>query len=126
MKRKVVIVFLVFALLCAMLPTVFAADYTSGDYTYTLDTDGNASIKKYTGSTAELTIPDTLDGHLVVEIEDEAFETDDEGEVSVVIMKIEQDDEGNDCYVCVEDEALQEVLFEKFLKLMDEQEEEQE
>lgn len=73
MKRKVVIVFLVFALLCAMLPTVFAAGYTSGDYTYTLDTDGNATITKYTGSTADLTIPDTLDGHPVVEIGREAF-----------------------------------------------------
>ena len=73
MKRKVVVVFLVFALLCATLPTAFAEDYTFGDYTYTLDTDGNATITKYTGSTADLTIPDSLDGHPVVEIEGEAF-----------------------------------------------------
>ena len=73
MKRKVVVVFLVFALLCATLPTAFAEDYTSGDYTYTLDTDGNATITKFTGSTADLTIPDSLDGHPVVEIEGEAF-----------------------------------------------------
>ncbi len=61
---------------------------------------------------------------MLSEIEDEALETDDEGEVSVVIMKIEQDDEGNDCYVCVEDEALQEVLFNKFVAMMDEAEDE--
>lgn len=54
--------------------------------------------------------------------EDDSAEED----VDVVIMKIEQDENGDDVYVYEEDEALQEVLFEKFLKLMDEQEEEQE
>jgi len=37
----------------------------------------------------------------------------------VVIMKIEQDEDGSDVYVYEENEALQEVLFEKFLKMME-------
>ena len=43
---------------------------------------------------------------------------DDEGEV--IIMKIDQDEDGNECYVSVEDEAVQEAVFEKFLVLMEE------
>ena len=43
---------------------------------------------------------------------------DDEGEV--LIMKIDQDEDGNECYVSVEDDALQEAVFEKFLALMEE------
>ena len=43
---------------------------------------------------------------------------DDEGEV--IIMKIDQDEDGNECYVSVEDEAVQEAVFEKFLALMEE------
>lgn len=47
---------------------------------------------------------------------------DDEGEV--VIMKIEQDEDGNECYVYVEDEELQETVFEKFLALMEDEDDE--
>ena len=43
---------------------------------------------------------------------------DDEGEV--IIMKIDQDEDGNECYVSVEDEAVQEAVFEKLLVLMEE------
>ena len=39
---------------------------------------------------------------------------------------IEQDEDGNECYVCVEDEDLQETIFEKFLQLMEEEAEEDE
>lgn len=49
-------------------------------------------------------------------------EAEDDEECEVVIMKIEEDEDGNECYVCVEDEALQDAVFEKFLKLMDEAE----
>ncbi len=52
-------------------------------------------------------------------LDEEHHVEDDEGEV--VIMKIDQDEDGNECYVYVEDDALQEVVFEKFLKLMDEE-----
>ena len=52
-------------------------------------------------------------------LDEEHHEEDDEGEV--VIMKIAKDDEGEECYEYVEDENLQEVIFEKFLQLMEEQ-----
>ena len=39
-------------------------------------------------------------------------------------MKIEQDEDGNECYVYVEDEELQETVFEKFLALMEEEDDE--
>lgn len=54
-------------------------------------------------------------------LDEDHHEDDDEGEV--VIMKIEEDENGQECYVYVEDEALQQTVFEKFLELMDEEEE---
>ena len=48
---------------------------------------------------------------------------EDEGEV--VIMKIENDENGEECYVCVENEQEQEDVFVKFLKLMEEMEDEE-
>lgn len=48
-----------------------------------------------------------------------ADESDDE-ETEVVIMKIEGD-EDNETYVPVEDDALQAVIFEKFIALMGEE-----
>lgn len=57
-------------------------------------------------------------------LDDEHSVEDDEGEV--VIMKIEEDDEGEECYVSVEDDALTEVIFEKFLTLMEEAGEDEE
>lgn len=53
-------------------------------------------------------------------LDDEHSVEDDEGEV--VIMKIEKDGD-EETYVTVEDEALQETIFEKFLALMEESEE---
>ena len=54
---------------------------------------------------------------------DEDHSSEDyEGEV--VIMKIEQDEDGNECYVYVEDEELQETVFEKFLALMEDEDDE--
>lgn len=49
--------------------------------------------------------------------------SEEEGEV--VIMKIEEDEDGGECYVCVEDEQEQEDVFVKFLKLMEEREDEE-
>lgn len=53
---------------------------------------------------------------------DDENDNDEEGEV--VIMEIEQDEDGNECYVCVEDEDLQEAVFQKFLALMEEADDE--
>lgn len=49
-----------------------ADTYTEGDYTYTV-ADGVATITKYTGSAATLTIPETLGGYVVQKISDSAF-----------------------------------------------------
>lgn len=47
--------------------------FKSGDYSYYLNEDGTAEIYEYNGSDEELVIPDTLDGHKVVSISDNAF-----------------------------------------------------
>lgn len=53
----------------------------------------------------------------------EEEETDDE-EGEVLILKIEKDEEtGEDIYVSVDDEAISQAVFEKFLALMEEEEE---
>lgn len=49
-------------------------------------------------------------------------EDEDEEECEVIIMKIDQDENGNECYVQVEDEDVQQAVFDKFLELMDEEE----
>ena len=41
-------------------------------------------------------------------------------EGSVVIMRIDQDDSGEDCYIVEEDEAVLDAVFNQFLEIMDE------
>ena len=48
--------------------------YTSGDYTYTLNGDDEATITKYDGSASYVAIPSTLDGKQVVGIGDGIFQ----------------------------------------------------
>ena len=43
-------------------------------FNYYVNSDGNAVITKYQGNMSALSIPDTIDGYSVVEIEDRAFE----------------------------------------------------
>lgn len=57
-------------------------------------------------------------------LDDDHSSEDEEGEV--VIMQISEDEDGNECYVPVEDDELQAVVFEKFLALMAEEEEDDE
>ena len=47
--------------------------FTSGEYRYTVNEDGTASIYAYDGSESELTIPSALDGHPVTGIGKGAF-----------------------------------------------------
>ncbi len=47
-------------------------------------------------------------------------EEDEEEEGNVVILKIEQDENGEDIYVSIEDEALADAVFQKFLEMVDE------
>lgn len=51
-------------------------------------------------------------------------ETPDE-EGGVVIMRIDTDDEGEDCYVIEEDEAILERVFGRFLSILEEEEEDE-
>lgn len=52
-------------------------------------------------------------------------ETPDE-EGSVVIMRIGKDDDGQDCYIVEEDEAMAEAVFARFLAILEEEEEDEE
>ena len=52
-------------------------------------------------------------------------ETPDE-EGSVVIMRIDQDAVGEDCYIVEEDEAVLDAVFSRFLAIMDEEEDDTE
>jgi len=47
--------------------------YTSGYYQFRLDSEGNAIITDYSGDEQSVSIPATLDGHLVVSIEFHGF-----------------------------------------------------
>ena len=56
-------------------PTEEPEVYQSSDYKYILLADGTAEITDYAGNAAELSVPDTLDGHQVTSIGDYAFFT---------------------------------------------------
>ena len=77
MKKRLLSILLAAALLIGLVPTLLlpaaAADYTSGDFTYKLNDDGSAIITQYSGSAAALTIPSSLDGHTVKQIDSYAF-----------------------------------------------------
>ena len=47
-------------------------------------------------------------------------EEEEEEEGNVVILKIDQDENGEDIYVSIEDEALADAVFQKFLEMVDE------
>ena len=48
--------------------------YGASDFSYTLDANGNATITAYNGTESNLTIPNTIDGHNVVNIASHAFD----------------------------------------------------
>ena len=50
-------------------------------------------------------------------------ETEDE-EGSVVIMRIDRDDAGEECYMIEEDEDVCDAVFDRFVEIMDEEDEE--
>lgn len=63
------------------------------------------------------------DKYVVLMVLDNEEQDDEEGEV--LILKIEQDpDTQEDIYVSVDDEAVSQAVFEQFLAMMDEEEEE--
>lgn len=72
MKRLAGLI-LVFVMLLAALPALADTTRTSGDFQYTLKSNGTATIVGYTGSGDSIIIPQMLDGYTVTAIGDGAF-----------------------------------------------------
>ena len=69
------------------------------------------------------TIDHEGDLYVVLMVLDDEEQDDEEGEV--LILKIEKDPETDeDIYVTVDDDAISQAVFDKFLAMMDEEEEE--
>ncbi len=75
MKKRVICL-----LLCALLTLPFgwwaaadSATKTTGDYTYTVNAAGEATLVKYNGTAANVTIPTALNGHKLTAIGEKAF-----------------------------------------------------
>lgn len=65
---------LVFVMLLVTLPALADTTRTSGDFQYTLKSNGTATIVGYTGSGDSIIIPQMLDGYTVTTIGDSAFD----------------------------------------------------
>ncbi len=77
MKKRTLSFLLTLVLIFSAFPiggfSITANAATSGDYEYTVLSDGTAEITDYTGSATELTIPSEIDGYTVTSIGDYAF-----------------------------------------------------
>ena len=77
MKKRFVSLLVVVCMLLTLFPvSAFAADvkeYTSGDYQYTLNEEGKATITKYTGTESNITIPKQFGDHEVTMIGSQSF-----------------------------------------------------
>lgn len=77
MKKRFVSLLVAACMLLTLFPvSAFAADvqkHTSGDYQYTLNEDGKATIIKYTGTESNITIPKQLENHEVTMIGSQSF-----------------------------------------------------
>lgn len=60
-------------------------------------------------------------GRLYVLLTPTQPETPDE-EGAVIIMRIDTDDQGEDCYIVEEDEAIVDAVFERFMDITEEEE----
>ena len=78
------------------------------------DDDGNVTRFEYM-----TTIDYQGELYVALMLADEEEENEEE-EGNVVILKIEQDENGEDIYVSIEDEALADAVFQKFLDMVDE------
>ncbi len=83
MRRTQVTGILLFCLLALLFTLPAYADSRSGDFSYKLNQSNEAVITKYSGNATELVIPDTLDGHTVVEIGKQAFYSSEVEKVSI-------------------------------------------
>lgn len=77
MKKRFVSLLIAACMLLTLFPvSAFAADvteYTSGDYRYTLNENGKATITKYTGTESNITIPKQFGSHEVTMIGSQSF-----------------------------------------------------
>lgn len=77
MKKRFVSLLVAACMLLTLFPvSAFAADvteYTSGDYRYTLNENGKATITKYTGTEPNITIPKQFGDHEVTMIGPQSF-----------------------------------------------------
>ena len=77
MKKRFVSLLVAACMLLTLFPvSAFAADvteYTSGDYQYTLNEEGKATITKYTGTESNITIPKQFGSHEVTMIGSQSF-----------------------------------------------------
>lgn len=77
MKKRFVSLLVAACMLLTLFPvSAFAADvqkHTSGDYQYTLNEDGKATITKYTGTESNITIPKQFENHEVTMIGSQSF-----------------------------------------------------
>lgn len=71
-KLRLLSALLALAMMLALLPTAAFAE-TSGDYEYSIGSDGNVTITKYIGSGGDVVIPEELEGHPVTIIGQNAF-----------------------------------------------------
>lgn len=67
MKKRMTSLVLALLMVLTLLPVQAWAE-VSGDFTYTLEEDGSATITEYTGDAEEVEIPLALDGHPVTQI----------------------------------------------------------
>ena len=72
-KIRLLSALLALAMLLALLPTAAFAE-TSGDYQYSVDSDGKVTITRYIGSGRNVVIPDKIEGHPVTAIGKSAFQ----------------------------------------------------
>ena len=79
------------------------------------DDDGNVTRFEYM-----TTIDYEGELYVALMLADEEETEDEEGEGNVVILKIEKDENDEDIYVSIEDEALADAVFQKFLEMVDE------
>lgn len=74
MKKKVLSLVVALSMLSALvLVPLPASAATSGDFSYTVNDDGTATITKYTGKDTEVTVPGEIDGYTVTVIGNGAF-----------------------------------------------------
>ena len=71
-KLRLLSALLALAMMLALLPTAAFAE-TSGDYEYSIGSDGNVTITKYIGSGGDVVIPAEIGGKPVIAIGKEAF-----------------------------------------------------